>query len=365
MGKQRKYFVLNRETDFQKSDESSGVYYTGILDSGEPHMKWHRLVFDGEPGGKAEWTVTVYAADSLILAQGEEADRVIADERLTQAQRDAKLQKCVQAVLDGERDALLFGVTGRYLWLKIEFRDTEWEKSGIGGLRIYFPKHTWLCYLPEIYGQDAKSASFLERYLGIFQSLYEDMTEWIEGMPGLLEPSDKEEHMLYELADWLGIEETGLWDKEQLLYLVKNAGRMNRQRGTVENLKELVWLYTGRRPYIVEYHQIRRYFDGGRRERLLKTLYASHCNEFAVILDEEDCGQGERLYGLMQVIDKAKPAQMESRITVLRPYIFLDQHSYLGINSVLGQYRAFRLDGQCKVPFSVISAEKEKGRQTT
>jgi len=53
----------------------------------------------------------------------------------------------------------------------------------------------------------------------------------------------------------------------------------------------------------------------------------------------------------------AKPAHMECRIVALKPYIFLGQHSYLGINSVLGQYKAFQLDGLCAVPFSIVAEE--------
>lgn len=362
IGRQRKYFIINTEEDFRRGcgagirigknglmpcrEGTAGVYYTRIFDSGEFGTEWHRLTLFGELEYGTGWTVTVYAADSLGLKGKEET-----------------AEEFRQAFFDGHCDSLLFGVRGRYLWLKIEFYAKGTGMPCITRIRIDYPKHTWLSYLPEIYEEDPKSASFLERYLGIFQSLYEDMTERIEKIPGMLEPSVSEEHMLCELADWLGIEGKELWDRRQLLYLVRHAGTMNARRGTVAGLRELVRLYTGSNPYIVEYHQIRRYFDGDKRERLLRALYVAHCREFAVILNWKNGGDGRRTMGLKQVIDMAKPVHMESRIVVLKPYIFLDQHSYIGINSILGQYRPLQLDGLCTVPFSVIASEK--GGQTT
>ena len=39
------------------------------------------------------------------------------------------------------------------------------------------------------------------------------------------------------------------------------------------------------------------------------------------------------------------------KLTVLKPYIFLNGHSYLGVNSVLGRYQAAALNGRSMVPF--------------
>ena len=54
---------------------------------------------------------------------------------------------------------------------------------------------------------------------------------------------------------------------------------------------------------------------------------------------------------LMKIIDEMKPAQTDVKLTVLRPYIFLNGHSYVGVNSVLGRYQTAALDGRSMVPF--------------
>lgn len=374
----RKYFLLNKESDYQKGygtgiqmgkqgitleeNTAEGIYYTKVFDSRERLMAWHRLVMTGELLDGAVLSVRIYASDKLRLSgRTETVEEIIRQDRYSQEQKDALFGEYCRMESDNPRDILLFGVEGRYLWLKITLRvQGEWIPR-IERIYVYFPRHTWLSYLPEIYQENQKSASFLERYLGIFQTLYEEMTEKIERTPGLLEPSVGEDTLLDELADWFSIEKKELWSREQLLYLVQNAPRMSRMRGTVSGIREMVELYTGRKPYLVEYHKIQPYFDKGERERLLKRLYAAHPWQFAVLVNEEDIGQERRLSVLQQVVELAKPAHMECRIVVLKPYIFLNRHSYLGINSVLGQYRPLRLDGLCAVPFSVIAKGNEKG----
>lgn len=375
--KRNTYFVLNGGNGFKRGYENgittdadkitleancqTGVFYTSVLDSRERLMVWHRLVTDGI-FGEASVAVTAYASDTLYPEHGMDSiGEIIRQTSLTQKQKDEIFQAYRKADFYEPKDVLLHQVTGRYLWLKIVLKTQgEWVPK-VKRIRIYFPKHTWLSYLPEIYQEDRESASFLERYLGIFQSLYDDMTEKIDQIPRLFDPVMEDACLLNELTDWFSLEHRNLWNKEQLSWLVQNADRISQTRGTVSCLKELVRLHTGKEPCVVEYHQIQPYFDGGVREQVLKKLYAGHPYEFAVLLDVSDLASNHRFTVLEQVIDMVKPAHMESRIIALKPYIFLDQHSYLGMNSVLGRYQPIRLNGLCAVPFSIIS--KEEGEE--
>lgn len=366
------YFVLNREAGLKKGsgagieigesgvslkkDAENGIYYTGVLDSRERCMEWHRLKMDGRFFGEDSVKATVYAADSPYPQNSTMTfQEIVRSYEWNQYQKDEIFERYRRAEFFQPMDVLLHDVEGRYLWIKIELKaQGEWRPY-IERMQIYFPKHTWISYLPEIYQEDIESASFLERYLSIFQSIYEDMTEKIERIPSFLDPDTGEEGALYELADWFGIEHTDLWTVEQLKYLVKNAPRISQTRGSVNSLKELVKLHTGKDAYIIEYHQLQPYFDGGNKEQLLKKLYAAHPYEFSILIDVEDFVQGSQFLILEQIVNMVKPAHMECRIIALKPYIFLNQHSYLGINSVLGEYRPLRLDGLCAMPFSTIS----------
>ena len=212
-----------------------------------------------------------------------------------------------------------------------------------------------MSYLPEVYQRQKNG--FTERYLGIFQKMYEDMTEKIDSIPSWMEPETAKEEFLYWLSDLFSVEESRLWGEDKLRYLIVNASRLYRIRGTKAYMRELLWLYTGQIPLIVEYASLekdqRRLADG----RLLGELYASGPWEFAVLVMEGDYCAGDRYRQLKKVVDLARPADMECRIIILRPYIFLDQYSYLGINSILGRYKPMKLDGLSTLPFSAVSGE--------
>ena len=369
MAQRKKYFLLNTRPDFRKRPGKQSVYYSRLLDSKEKQMVWHRMQVMGLTETKGSFQIWVYASEKRkILVRGvlREIEDAVGDPELGDAELEAAMESDRQAVLRDPEDVLLHQICGRYLWIRIELAysgmDTEVHAQMPLTIKIGFPKETWLKYLPEIYEEDEESASFLERYLGIFQSLYEDMTERIEEDPVFLNPQIAEEEKLHGIAEWLGVERLGLWNESQLRYLTSNAVEMYRYRGTAWFMKELLKLYTGKEPYIVERHQLEPFFDGASTEQELKHLYSNHAYEFTVLLDAEGLKTDNRDSALRQVVDMAKPAGTECRIVMLKPYIFLGQYSYLGINSVLGQYKAFELNGLCAVPFTTIDGREGKGR---
>lgn len=366
MAQRKKYFLLNTGPDFRRRPGKQNVYYSRLLDSREKQMVWHRMQVMGMPETGNSPQIWVYASEKRkILVRGvfREIEDAIGDQELNDAELEAAMENDRQAVLREPEDVLLHQICGRYLWIRIELAHAETHAEMPLSIKIAFPKETWLKYLPEIYEEDKESASFLERYLGIFQSLYEEMTEKIEEDPVFLNPWIAEEEKLHGIAQWLGVERTGLWNERQLRYLTSNAVEMYRYRGTTWFMKELLKLYTGKEPYIVERHQLEPFFDGASTEQKLKRLYSNHAYEFTVLLDAEGLKTDNRDSSLRQVVDMAKPAGTECRIVMLKPYIFLGQYSYLGINSVLGQYKAFELNGLCAVPFTTVDGREGKGRK--
>lgn len=347
MAQHAAYFVLNKKEDFERGlwdgitvddcgivldqGRGGGIYDTRVFDSLERETQWHRLLLDGI--GMQNVSVTVYAADEEERVRTEGAKRM-------------NIQNPV--------DILLNGVKGRYLRLRLTLRKSEDEEIRVSRIKICFPRQTWLSYLPEIYRESAAQDSFFERYLCIFQTLYEEMTEQIAGIPQRLSPFHESEAMLRELSDWLGIENRELWNQEQQRYLICNAARLSGIRGTAGYLKELIRLATGKQVYVVEYCCLIPYFDGGETEKRLKELYASNPYEFAVLVDGREQAVQAELSLIGRIVEMAKPAYMECRMIVPPPYLFLGRHTYLGINSVLGRYRALRLDGTCAMPFLTV-----------
>lgn len=257
---------------------------------------------------------------------------------------------------------LLHEVEGEYLWFRIRLISQGEAYPKITRIKIIFPKNTWLSYLPEVYQEDETGASFVERYLGMFQSMYQDMSDKIYRIPEYMDPDAAHGPFLQWLGTWRSIEDSYIWKEDQLRYLIAHGVELYRKRGTVDYLKEMVQLYTGKPPYIVEYHQLEPYMgDHDYAERLME-LYGKNSYIFTVIVDMDSHNINREYKILTRIIEQAKPAHIESNIIVLEPFIFLDKHSYLGINSVLGSYGAFVLDGQASIPFTALTArEDERG----
>lgn len=222
------------------------------------------MTVEGHLDGVSTVEVTVFASESsTLMADGTAVpiDELIHDDKISEGQKDSRMEPFKRAVFYYPKDVLLHRIQGRYLWLKISFSAQRGLSPSISRIQVYFPKDTWMKYLPEVYERDRESASFLERYLNIFQTVYEDMTKRIEDAPALFEPWTAARAPLLWMAQWLSVENLNLWNETQLRYLTANAVRLYQYRGTVRYLKEILKLYTGREPYIIERHQLEPYFD--------------------------------------------------------------------------------------------------------
>jgi len=370
-----KYFAFNKKTDFLRGasynikflspgigiddpDKGKGIFFSRLLDSGEKKTKWHRLLVDKASYTESSIRFYIFSSDSRYLEyEGREYEigSLLTDMSIDYELKHTMLEPfMVRSCLDPE-DLLLFDVEGRYLWFEIEFAPHHNSLPEIYRIKLFFPKDTWMKYLPEVYQINSKSASFVERFLGLYQTLYQDMTNRINSFAGYFDPNRVDEEVLRWLAGWLSIEDNYVWDADKLRYLVSNAMNLYRIRGTTEYLRRMVALYTGRESFIIEYHHIEPFLADDARSELLTQLYGDNIYIFTVIVDME-AGIGINEYKILtKIIENAKPAHMECSLIVLEPFIFLDRYSYLGINSILGSYQALVLDGQSSVSFTTIS----------
>ena len=116
----------------------------------------------------------LYSSDSRVITWedgSQPVDELIADTDVPLEEKKRRMQTCQSRYIKGEVDVLLFDVRGRYLWFLLETDGVAGEFEGISSIRIDFPKESWVSWLPEVYQGAGKSRDFLERYLGIFQSM--------------------------------------------------------------------------------------------------------------------------------------------------------------------------------------------------
>ena len=376
MREAQKYFVFNKDEDFRRGfgyhtrylggslriaegeESQGGVYCSRLLDSKEKETAWHRLIVRSESLGDASIRFNFYVSEDRDIPFGpatRDLEEIIRDPELAWEEKEEAFRSYRVKTILNPADVLLHEARGRYLWFSVELYGQGDKSPAISYMRVYLPGRSWLGYLPEIYQADPENSTFLERYLSIFQSVYEDMESEIDRIARCFDPEVVDGEFLRWLAEWVAVDDVYIWNEEQLRHLVTNGMRIYKRRGTRQALADMVELYLGEKPYIVEFFQLEGYEGDARSSGLITGLYGENSCYFTVIVSENAVPSPKEHQTLLRIIESVKPAHVEANVVVLKPYIFLDKYSYLGMNSVLGQYRPANLDGFSALPFSGVT----------
>lgn len=370
------YFLFNKRSDYERGflsnmhaeddricavtgGRNKAVFISRVLDSQEIEMHWHRLHLSMGGADHAVFRLSVYANnENSLIYEGEriKLSQFIRQEDLPVEDKLAAMEPYRQKQVTGTEDVLLHEVAGRYLWIAVEVYGQQNMKVLLSDIRISFPMQTWMNYLPEIYQETDYENTFLQRFLGIFQTIYEDREEYITNIAQYFNVDSTGMEMLRLMAGWLDIRESYIWSEEQLRRLLQNAVHMYKKRGTRQGIMEFVKLYTGEEPFIVENHQVKG-FRRGEAHSSMEYLYGKNPYEFVVLVREECLHSAREEKTLRRIIEDVKPAHMQMRLITLKPYFFLGVYTYLGVNSVLGQYKDMSLDGHAVLPFAVLGAK--------
>ncbi|QZY54469.1 phage tail protein [Crassaminicella profunda] len=358
MSEELKYFSFNQDTDWLKQDH---VCLSKSLDSCEKETIWHRVIMDAYIPEETYIKFSYFANESKeVVLNGESInlDQLMMDKSISFQKKLEVLENFwIESILN-PMDALLHKAKGRYLWYKLEFVGSEESFPFIKKMRIYFPMQSYLEYLPEIYREDKKSKDFLQRFLGIFQTMFLDMEEEIDHMHKYFDPDMVSKDFLEWLSMWVGIEDHYLWTRDQLKKLVKNAVNLYKKKGTQKGLEEVIELYTGEKPYIIEQFRVKKFMVDQYAKNLLENLYGDHPYMFTILVKSESVRTEKEYMTLKKIIEKYKPAYTQVNLVVLKPFIYMDQHTYLGVNTRLTQLMPLRLDNDSAIPFSTILLEE-------
>lgn len=347
------YFLWNKKEDYLLRNE---CVCSAVMDSGEREQCFSRLKLleSGQP--IKLWLFT--SEQDYLVWRGIKYNiaELLRDRERPFEEIWNMIAPYKAAYLEQAEDCLLTDVKGRYLWFVTDKTDEK-----LPAVQIFIQSTPWTEFLPEIY-RNQEEDSFLYRYLSIFQWIYYDMSQKIESLPHRLYPAFADMERLEWMADWIGLEHTMIWNREQLIFLLENGDRLFEIRGTKKYLTEMVRLYTGFEPYVVEYHQTEKYKTDIRKTQILEELYGENAYVVTVVLPEAAVTDYREHTILYRIIASAVPVYMECRLVILEPYIFLNRHCYMGINSSLGSHRDIRLDGNGLVPYvSMVGSRKEGG----
>lgn len=368
-GQGMKYFLVNKELDYERgyleqaeysrgvlrllSGADYGAFFSRVFDGGEEELCWHRFVAEGHGPGGASLRMTFYAADSLEIGAGGVTVRIA--DFLKDSSVPLEEKKRILAPLEKKRalfpkDILLHEVKGRYLFFLAELYAQAGTGPEIEEMTLFFPREDWLRFLPGVYQKEKSGADFTARYLGLFQSFYDDCDRQIRQSSRLLNPADTDEAILKQLGEWFQLEDMYIWPEEKLRLLLKNVPGLFELTGTAQGMREIVRLYTGEEPILIECGGLSDLPGGERYER----IYGNDPYRFVLLIRERYLSTARDYQALLCIIRQMKPAHMEARVVPLRQKLVLGSDTYLGINSVLGNYRPLCLDGRSSLTFTSV-----------
>jgi phage tail-like protein len=150
------------------------------------------------------------------------------------------------------RDQLVQSTPDRYITLEIYFhgdnRDSSLSYSKVTPtlrqVKIYYPRESYLRYLPAIYQDDDDSKDFLERFLSVFESMLYVSEETISNLPSYFDPQSTPDGFMEWLASWLALDRYELLGDKNREFILR-AVEFYKQKGTASGLANLVSFLTG------------------------------------------------------------------------------------------------------------------------
>lgn len=378
-------FVLNRKSDWfdgsitknlEFKDESlvlnnkngeNGIYISKAFDSMQDETVWHRMRLNISAPSSAIYRLKIYASDtpeiSIALPGKSGLSRVDINEYINDPNIDINRKLDVfddigATYHENSTDILMYELKGRYLWFCMEFINYEENQLRINSIKIELPQVTFMDYLPEYYRKNSERNSFLERFIGIFQSIYVDLEDEIDYTPTRFDVDLTNKDFLSWICEWLSVKDAAIWGEKRLRKLVKEAIKIYKMKGTKRAIAKIVQEYVGIEPIIVEQFDVKNNMYYDIQKDIVENLFGDNGYIFTVMIPEAYVKDNESYVELLRVINGVKPVDSICNLVVLSDQIYLGHHCYMGINSFITRNEELVLDKTQKDVNNLIISNK-------
>ncbi|MTI85725.1 MAG: hypothetical protein FH756_17980 [Firmicutes bacterium] len=343
-----------------------GIYLSGAIDCRLEQACWHKILLEAQIPENTQVKIAYFASDKksfLMNGRNQDLDEYIRDRSISFQEKLHFLESFWHQSILNPEDALFHGARGRFLWFKIELVGSDEGTPVLKTLRLYYPRISYLRYLPAVYQDDKKSSEFLERFLSLFETFFSNMDEKIDNAAGYFDADSVSGKYLKWLASWLAVSVDDSWNEEQVRRLIKRSPELYKKRGTREGIAEIIEVFTGEKPFIVEYFQYKELLKVPELQNLLSRLYSVDPYCFCVFV-KADCVPTERQrLTLQKLLQDEKPAFTMAKLVILQSWIYLDMHSYLGINTYLSEHSVLRLDQESYIPNNAVVIDVDRNHR--
>lgn len=316
---------------YQLSGHGGGSfsYIAGVFDTDDIDCTYHRLRLYGK-FEQCKYEIFVMACNTDERPVMQDLGSSV-EEKLSYMQ-NFSYYRSVNA-----DDILLHSLKGRYIWIAIRIMGASTESHFlIDGFSVEFPGSSFIDYLPEIY-RDSQN-SFFERYMSVWQSLYEDVEKQVEDVVEQLDYECCDEKKLPMYARWTGLDEKGRkFTPGQLRYLIGHLQEIQSGKGTIAVLQKIIYLVYGKQAKVIENFKWNEWMKNSEYLEQYKKLYGKDYSVFTLMLDcvfddpDQLPGQAE----LMKLIEEYTPIGVKCHLVYLRENNNMDTHCYLDVNSTL------------------------------
>jgi len=220
----------------------SGSWISEALDSEIYGCPWHRVEVELEclPPGSAIEVQTYSDARPLDIRDVRALPGDLWETRRVVA---GSMQPLGGSTPPLAEEFLVQSRAGQYLWLKLSLRGDGYGTSAIRSIRIEYPRESYLEYLPDVFGTDDGSRWFLERFLSLVQTEWDEVERTIDDLPALFDPDAVPEGAPLEfLAGWLGLPLEGGWSSRQKRHVLAGYPALAARRGTSAAVRDYLRL---------------------------------------------------------------------------------------------------------------------------
>ncbi len=236
---------------------SCGTFLAGPFEAATEPTRWQRLHLDASLPEGAHlklWTLTASQPDDPgmpIDCAGNENGMVVETGDVEVApRRDLPAAFGAWRELPWDAtDAMVLNEPATFLWIAGQLAGNGLATPAVRQVRLVHDDEGWLRFLPAFYARDDTSRQFLERALGLFETLFDRERALVDDLPLLFDPWAAPDHdggeWLEWLADWVGTELDESWSGVRRRESVARAFQANGERGTPRSLRRLVELHAG------------------------------------------------------------------------------------------------------------------------
>ena len=377
----RLYITLNRLSEWQRallcglsvqanavaadSGGTKALMITGSVDSGEHNFLWRNVLIDVSVCSGTIMKLSAYAADSTLAQVGGrvvELDSWLADESVPANERAQAAEGLFKPLFSNCTDGLI-NMRGRYIWLRLEFIMLERRELELRRIKLLFRGEQMMDYLPEAYRVEDGENGFLSRYMSIYDGLFFGMDNAIADMSRSLDYRAAGGRMLRLLAGWVGIENTAYMTDEQLRRRIESSVQQRRSVGVKRGLIRWIESEYGVTPNIIEYFQVSRMVHEGKDREVYRRLFGDDPYRFFVLLPENTFADIHETNLFMERLKAGIPAHTQAQVVILHNSVILEDHTYLGVNSVIGGFSPANVDAGSRMAHDIILGGSENEQQ--